>query len=147
MPNENVYTEAHGFKFPNGTTIPIEDSEARQDISEIKSSLSAKGYYTLLNGVSVSNTREAKTLHGSRKLSDYPLYLAFVRVGSGLRASMMLPKTMFQYGSDQISLFYVDASNTQRWFEITWKSDTEVYVQSSSNVANSTTIWLFGILV
>lgn len=40
MPNENVYTEAHGFKFPNGTTIPIEDAEARQDISEIKSSLS-----------------------------------------------------------------------------------------------------------
>lgn len=39
MPNENVYTEAHGFKFPNGTTIPIEDAEARQDISEIKSSL------------------------------------------------------------------------------------------------------------
>ena len=117
------------------------------DIIEINSALSAKGYYTLLNGVSVSNTREAKTLHGSRKLSDYPLYLAFVRVGSGLRASMMLPKTMFQYGSDQISLFYVDAANTQRWFEITWKSDTEVYVQSSSNVANSTTIWLFGILV
>ena len=40
MPNENVYTEAHGFKFPNGTTIPIEDAEARQDISEIKQSLS-----------------------------------------------------------------------------------------------------------
>lgn len=40
MPNENVYTEAHGFKFPNGTTIPIEDAEAREDISEIKQSLS-----------------------------------------------------------------------------------------------------------
>jgi len=40
MPDENVYTEAHGFKFPNGTTIPIEDAEAREDISEIKQSLS-----------------------------------------------------------------------------------------------------------
>ena len=40
MPDENVYTEAHGFKFPNGTTIPIEDAEARESISEINQSLS-----------------------------------------------------------------------------------------------------------
>ena len=56
MPNENVYTEAHGFKFPNGTTIPIEDAEARQDISEIKQSLSLLDFISNVQNSPASGT-------------------------------------------------------------------------------------------
>ena len=58
MPDENVYTEAHGFKFPNGTTIPIEDAEARESISEINQSLSQlpilHGYQDITSEISTS---------------------------------------------------------------------------------------------
>lgn len=115
-----------------------------EELTGVNSSLAQFGYYTLLNGESVSNTRTSKTLYNDRKLSDYKSFLGVIRVGASAKITMLMPKLLFQSGSDQMSLFYVDSGNTQRWFEITYNSDTAVYIQSSANVATNTTVWLYG---
>lgn len=115
-----------------------------EELTGVNSSLAQLDYFTLLNGEIVSNTKTTVTLFGNRKLSDYKFFIALVKINTVTRASMYVPKTALHQASDQLSLFYVDSANIQRWFEITYKSDTQVDIQSSANVTSSTAIYLYG---
>lgn len=120
----------------------VEELDA--ELVAVNSSLAKLDYFTLVNGEIVSNTKRTITLFGNRKLSDYKFFIAIVRINVVTKASMYVPKTALQQASDQLSMFYVDSSNVQRWFEITYKTDTQVDIQSSANVASSTAIYLYG---
>ena len=113
-------------------------------LTQLGDDVSSFGNYTLLNGESVSNTKTTKTLYSGRKLSDYKIYMAVIKVSEAVRTCFTVPSQQFQSGR-KLSLFYVDSVNTQRWFEISYKSDTTVDIQSSTNVANDTTVWLYGV--
>ena len=156
---DDLVTAVQALAAPSGTNVAISNtgmhyvtaSNAQGAISELdaeayalNASLSKLDYYTLLSGDIVSSTKTTKTLYGGRKLSDYRMFFAVIRINSINKASMFVPKSLFQSASDQFSLFYVDSSNVQRWFEITYKNDTQVDIQASSNVASSTAVYLFG---
>lgn len=98
-------------------------------------------YYTLINGETVTPTLKTKTLFNNRKFSDYKMILAIVKRSGLFRASMFIPVAPF----DNISLFEVDSSNTQRWYEVKYVNDTSVTIQSSSNATDGQ-LWIYGII-
>lgn len=112
------------------------------ELSNIIANTYAKiDYYTLINGETVSATLQTKTLFNNRRFSDYKLVLAIVKRGGLFRTSMFIPVALI----DNISLFEVDSTNTQRWYEVKYVSDISVTIQASSN-ATGAQLWLYGII-
>lgn len=138
MPNENVYTEAHGFKFPNGTTIPIEDAEARQDISEIKQSLSQLGELIWTNK-NPSNTFAGQTLN-NLDLSKYSFLLVVYKRwinNEDYEANIIYKdkKCLIKSLAEVLNYRSAECTNTS----ITWSdsNDYQTYGSSTKTVQNN----------
>lgn len=101
-------------------------------------------YYTLLNGEDVTSTLTEVTLYNGRNLANYSKLLAVVKRGYFYRASMFIITGLFGNNS-HISLTEVDSSNTQRWYEIKYVSNTKVSLQASSNAGSGCMIYLYGL--
>lgn len=103
---------------------------------------------TLLLNEEPTTTRTTKTLYGGRKISDYELLIFLVVRGSapqGVRATQIVPRSIFaNSGYGWVSMTEVDSANTQRWYEVSMVSDTQVQIQRSSNASGSN-IFMYGI--
>lgn len=98
------------------------------------------GMYTLVNGSSVS--AGSVTLHGGRSLANYNILIAEWRVNGAIRATAIVRKDSF-VGANNLSLFYVDSGNTQRYVEIAYVSNTSVTLTASGNALGD--VYLFGL--
>lgn len=98
------------------------------------------GVYTLVNGSSVS--AGSVTLHGGRSLENYQILIAEWRVNNAIRATAICRKDSF-VAATNLSLFYVDSGNTQRYCEIAYVSNTSVTLSASGNALGD--IYLFGL--
>lgn len=151
MPNENVYTEAHGFKFPNGTTIPIEDAEARQDISEIKQSLSNKAnksWTQILNETASSrNYDQTKSLTDGKKFSDYNELMFVMMNANNLRVmgTTIVPIGTFTNGAAYV-LGCADIGATYFYNAVfIYVSDTQTEIAITANSGNPIAAYVFRI--
>jgi hypothetical protein len=122
------------------STIP---KSLASDINTINNTLASHDYYTLVNGERVVSTIRTITLLNGRKLSDYKFLIATVRRGDYYRATCIMPRS-YLVADIGISMTEVDSSNTQRWYEIKYVSDTQVTIQASANT-DSAYIALLGV--
>lgn len=95
---------------------------------------------TLVNGAGVNDG--SVTIHGGRKLSDYKVLIAEWKVNGAIRATAICRKDSF-VAATNLSLFYVDSGNTQRYVEVAYNDDTDVTLTASGNASGN--LYLFGV--
>ena len=100
--------------------------------------------WTLLNGGVPTTSVSNWDLYGSRKISDFDILYAVACRGDYVRASQIMPRSLFTQGYI-FSLTEVDSLNTQRWYEITYVTDTRVKIQKSSSASEACKLYLYGI--
>ena len=83
----------------------------------------------------------------NRKFSDYD-YLCFELLinSNSVRASIVIPRTRFTNHKYSVELTYVDSTNTQRWVNVAYNSDTSFYLQGSSNILADTRVQISGMM-
>lgn len=132
------YGDASGANKPGSDDLDNTSSVASlwSTVNQINNNL---GYATLLNGVAVN--AGTVTTYLSRDISYYKWLIALWKVNNNVRATAFFRFDDF-FDANYISLFYVDSTNTQRWCELAFDTDTSVNVSASSNASG--VVFLFG---
>ena len=93
-------------------------------------------YETIVNSANVNAGNV--TLYNGRALSKYSLIQLTWYVNYLVRASVIIPKSVFTNGIN-VELFYVDSQNTQRWADVKYVNDRTVNLSCSSNATGNIT--------
>lgn len=120
----------HVHNMPSAADVGAMPNDAQMDIE----------FWTLLNGAGV-NAGTVST-YSSRNISDYKCLVAEWIVNNAIQATGIVRLGSFK-AFNNLSLFYVDSVNTQRYCELSYISDTTIKLLSSSNASG--VIFLYGI--
>lgn len=129
----------------NGEPLEIVDAEAREDISEIKQSISNLGIvaHTVVSETSI-NTVQTNTYGTllSRKFSDYSLLLFMVlNTDNDMRGTSIIPTSLWTTDKQiSISVLHGTASADARDFKVStvtfkYASDSGVHMWTANNGA------------
>ena len=100
--------------------------------------------WNLVTTGNLSAGQQTANVITGRKLSDFNmLVIQWLRSGS-LRETAITSEPLFA-GGQVCELVNVDSSNTQRWIDVAYVSDTQIQITTASNITNAETIRIFGV--
>lgn len=100
--------------------------------------------WNLVSSGYLSAGAQNKTIISGRKLSDFNMLIIQWFRYRTIRESMIVTTPQLS-GGNTCELVDVDSSNTQRWIDITYVSDTEVTITASSNIGATDQIIILGV--
>jgi len=100
-------------------------------------------YWTLLTGVSLTSSYVTESTYNSRKLSDYGMLVFSVSMSGWIRASIVIPRSVFNSNSGCALVFH-DGSNIIE-ADIKPKSDTSFDVKYIGNPSATVVMYAYGI--
>lgn len=122
----------------------IEATNVGAQLSVLSDSFHGLDWYTLLSGTRASTTKTETAIMTGRSISDYNLILILFSDSndSYVRSSMIVSTDVFT--QKPASPSYVNSASQQFWLEVTYASESSVYLQTSSN-AQGSTVRMYGI--